>query len=408
MNDRQRYQRDRASVMAMIKFILMVGIIALLCWLGTKIFVVLVPFLVGFLLAKTSFAIANPIARRISGGSDPAKLKPNQTKSTKTKTALVVYIILNVILVIIVIALCLALISQVNSLLKGLSGLASGLTIDNISKFIEKFSTDNGGFLTEEMLVQAKTSAFDILTQIIAKIPQFVQSLISGIWGMFNNLPYAIFTVVSIILSGFYFINDGPQVLRFYVKNIPSKKFRNRTFFLINDLFVLLFRVLGGYFVLLMITSVEATVVFALAGIPELSIILGLLTGVIDFLPVLGASVVMLPVAAYCIANGNIVGAVVIVIGLGIMTIIRRVVEPPILGKSMQMHPLVTLISMAAGVAIWGLGGFLLGPALAIIIAQIIKVFKIDKQVMNYISNVLERLMKDPEPDKVSDQDAQK
>nr|MCR4688359.1 AI-2E family transporter [Saccharofermentans sp.] len=165
----------------------------------------------------------------------------------------------------------------------------------------------------------------------------------------------------------------------------------------VNDLSVLLFRVLGGYFTLLIITSVEAAVIFAFAGIPGLSIILGLLTGVIDFLPVLGASVVMLPVAVYCLANGNLVGAIVIVVGLAIMTVIRRVIEPSILGKSMQMHPLITLISMAAGVAVWGLAGFLLGPALAIIIAQIIKVFGIDKKVTEYVSNVLERLMKEPE-----------
>ncbi len=397
MNDRQRYQRDRASVMAMIKFILMVAIIGVLCWLGTKVFVILVPFLIGFLLAKSSFAMANPIAKSIAGGNDPSKLKPGQKKSTKTKTALVIYVILNILLVILIIALCFALLSQANNLLKGLSGLASTLTIDNISELIERFSVDNGGFLTAEMLDQAKTSAFDILTQIIAKIPQFVQGLIAWIWGLFNHAPYVIFFIVSIILSGFYFINDGPKVLRFYVKNTPSRKFRNRAFSLINDLFVMLFRVLGGYFALLIITSAESAVVFAFAGIPELSIILGLLTGVIDFLPVLGASVVMLPVAVYCIANGNYIGAVVIIGGLAIMTVVRRVIEPPILGKSMQMHPLITLISMAAGVAIWGLGGFLLGPALAIIIAQIIKVFEIDKKFLAYVSGVLERLMKEPE-----------
>nr|MCR4688666.1 hypothetical protein [Saccharofermentans sp.] len=83
MNDIERYHRDRASVMAMVKFILMVCIIGVLCWLGTKVFVVLIPFLVGFLLAKTSFIIANPIAKKIAKGSDPSKLKPGQKKSTK-------------------------------------------------------------------------------------------------------------------------------------------------------------------------------------------------------------------------------------------------------------------------------------------------------------------------------------
>ena len=72
--------------MSMIKFILMIGIIGALCWLGTKIFVILVPFLIGFLLAKTSNIIASPIAGLFTK-SDPSKIRPGQKKSTRTKVA---------------------------------------------------------------------------------------------------------------------------------------------------------------------------------------------------------------------------------------------------------------------------------------------------------------------------------
>ena len=57
------------------------------------------------------------------------------------------------------------------------------------------------------------------------------------------------------------------------------------------------------------------------------------------------------------------------------------------------MHPLVTLLAMAAGVYIWGAAGFLIGPVLAIIIIQAIKVFEIDKMAGKYFAGVLDRLM---------------
>ena len=85
---------------------------------------------------------------------------------------------------------------------------------------------------------------------------------------------------------------------------------------------------------------------------------------------------------------------------MAIMTVIRRFIEPPILGKSMHIHPLLTLIAMAAGVYIWGAIGFLLGPALAIIILQIIKVFEIDKKVGEYLSGVFERFFAPKEDEK--------
>ena len=59
------------------------------------------------------------------------------------------------------------------------------------------------------------------------------------------------------------------------------------------------------------------------------------------------------------------------------------------------MHPLITLIAMAAGVYIWGAAGFLIGPVIAIIIIQVIKVFEIDKMAGTYFSGILDRFMKD-------------
>ena len=54
LSDTERYERDRASVMSMLKFILMVAIIAGLAYAGKIVVVILVPFLIGFLLSKTS------------------------------------------------------------------------------------------------------------------------------------------------------------------------------------------------------------------------------------------------------------------------------------------------------------------------------------------------------------------
>jgi predicted PurR-regulated permease PerM len=212
---------------------------------------------------------------------------------------------------------------------------------------------------------------------------------------MVGNLPYAVFFVISIILSGFYFINDGPAVMKFFVKNTPSRKFRNRVMTLLNELALLVFRVLGGYFALFIITAAESFIVFFAAGLREYAIVLAIVTALIDFLPVLGISVTMLPMFIYLIAQGDYVAAAIIAIGYIIMTIIRRFIEPPILGKSMHLHPLITLLSMAAGVYIWGAPGFLLGPVLAIIIIQALKVFEIDQKAGTYFSGVLDSLISD-------------
>ncbi len=395
MNDIERYQRDRASVMSMLKFILMVVIIAAGCYVGKIIAVILIPFLIGFVLAKTSDMMARPIAKHLD--KDAKRIKNGHKKSTHTLTAIVMYVILNILLCIIIVITCVGLVYQANNLLVTLAEATTtfkpGEMLD--SQFLARFTVENGGFLTPDMVESLRENVANMGQTIMKSVPQIVSSSLSSVWELVGNLPYGVFFVISIILSGFYFINDGPTVLKAFVKNTPNRKFRNRIFTLLNNLTVTVFRVLGGYLVLFILTAFESFLVFWFAGLHEYAILLSIITALIDFLPVLGVSATMVPMMIYQVVHGEYMSAVIMVIGLIIMTIIRRFVEPAVLGKSLKMHPLITLLAMAAGVYIWGAGGFLLGPVLAIIIIQAIKTFEIDKIAGKYFSGVLDRFMKD-------------
>ena len=406
MNDVERYNRDRASVMSMIKFILIVAITVALCYCAKIVVVILIPFLIGFMLAKTSTIIATPVSKWFD--KNPQSVKPGRKKSTRTKTALVCYVVLNIVLVIAIIVLCFGLLWQANTVLNRLSSASvnfnAGATF--ASDVLNRFSVANGGFLTEDLIASIKGDFEGIGQNVVAAIPTFIRTSLSKIWKLIGNLPYAIFFVISIMLSGYYFINDGPAVLKFFAKNTPNRKFRSRVFGLINDLTMTVFRVLGGYMALLVITAAEAYIVFMAAGVYNYALILALITALIDFMPVLGISATMIPVMIWLVLNGKIIPAVIIVIGMAVMTVLRRFIEPPILGKSMRIHPLLTLVAMAVGVYIWGAIGFLLGPALAIIILQTIKVFEIDKKVGEYLSGVFERFLSPKKEGDGKDEDA--
>ena len=395
LSDVERYERDRASVMSMLKFILIVAILAGLAYVSKIVVVILVPFLIGFLLSKTSVLIAKPIAKALD--KDSTKIKPGKKKSTYTKTSITVYVILNIIVFILIVLALIGLIYQANSLLVTLGELTRTIKPAEMvnTQILDRLSSDNGGFLTPDMIESLKESVTNMGQTIVSKAPSFINDTFSTVGRLVGNLPYAVFFVISIVLSGFYFINDGPTVMKFFVKNTPNKKFRNRVFTLLNELSVTVFRVLGGYLVLFIITAIESLIVFWCAGLHEYAIVLSLITALIDFLPVLGVSATMVPMMIYQVANGQYISAAILLAGLIIMSIIRRFLEPAVLGKSLKMHPLITLIAMAAGVYIWGAAGFLLGPVLAIIIIQVIKVFEIDKMVGKYFSGILDRFMKD-------------
>ena len=393
MNDLERYNRDKASVMSMLKFILAVGITVGLLYVGKIVAIILVPFLIGFLLAKTSDIIAKPLSKLFD--KDAKKIRPGRRKSTHTKTALVIYVILNIFVFIIIVLTFIGLVYQANSLLVTLADAAKSFKPSELfsTHILDRFSESNGGFLTDDMMASIESSIADMGQTLAKNIPTFVSSAFSKIWKLIGNLPYGVFVVICVILSGFYFINDAPAVLKFYVRNTPNKTFRNRIFTLLNELAVMVFRVLGGYLALFIITAFESLIVFWVAGLHEYAIVLCIITALIDFLPILGISATMIPMIIYQICNGNYVSAGVLLAGFIVMSIIRRFIEPAILGKSLKMHPLITLLAMAAGVYVWGPVGFLLGPVLAIIIIQVIKVFEIDKSVGRYLSGILDGFM---------------
>ena len=391
--------------MSMLKFILIVAIVIAFCYAGKIVAVILVPFLIGFLLAKTSVILAKPFSKPFE--KTPSKVRSGK-KSASTKIALTIYVILIIFVILLIILTFIGLIYQANSILVSLGEATRSFKPSGLLdvQFLDRFSVENGGFLSSDMMESLKENIANMGQTVVKNIPQVVSAAFSKIWALVGNLPYAIFFVISIILSGFYFINDGPAVMKLFVKNTPNRKFRNRIFTLLNELSLLVFRVLGGYFVLFVITAIESFIVFWFAGLHEYAIVLSIITALIDFLPVLGVSATMIPMMIYQVANGEYISAAVLVAGLILMSIIRRFVEPAVLGKSLKMHPLVTLIAMAAGVYIWGAAGFLLGPVLAIILIQAIKVFDLDKTAGIYLSNVLDRLMVDKDDKKKKGEDA--
>ena len=91
----------------------------------------------------------------------------------------------------------------------------------------------------------------------------------------------------------------------------------------------------------------------------------------VDALPILGSSAVMIPWAVVEALNGDIVLGIAIIILLGMMAVIRNVLEPKLVSKHIGIHPVVTLIAMYTGYKIIGVFGMILGPILLIILKEI-------------------------------------
>lgn len=111
-------------------------------------------------------------------------------------------------------------------------------------------------------------------------------------------------------------------------------------------------------------TAALLAVGFVVLGIPK-GIWWALPVALLDALPVLGTGVVLVPWSLVCFLQGETYrGVGLLVLCVGAM-ILRRILEPKLVGQQLNLDPLVTLVLLYLGYRFWGIGGMLLVPILA-------------------------------------------
>lgn len=91
-------------------------------------------------------------------------------------------------------------------------------------------------------------------------------------------------------------------------------------------------------------------------------LVIGILLGVIDALPLFGTGTILIPWGIISIFLGNPATGIGLLILYGILGVMRQIVEPKIMGKQMNMDLLTSLIFMYVGYRLFGIWGFVLGP----------------------------------------------
>lgn len=97
----------------------------------------------------------------------------------------------------------------------------------------------------------------------------------------------------------------------------------------------------------------------------------------VDALPILGTGTVLVPWSLVCFLQGDHVRAIGLLGVYAVVSLLRSILEPRLVGKQLGLDPLITLAAMYTGYRLWGIPGMLLSPLLAVTAVQI---FTAEKQ----------------------------
>ena len=198
------------------------------------------------------------------------------------------------------------------------------------------------------------------LTSVVSRAP----SLLSAVSG------FAIAAVVFLMAS--YFITGDYPRLRFLVTDkVPADA---RVFCAtVRKIFVGAF---GGYIKSQLILTLGVFLILLLGFTvvrQPYGLVLAIMLAVLDFIPLLGSGVVMVPWMTLDLLMGNYPHAIRFGIIWGLVALFRRIAEPKVLGDQTGLSPILSLVGIYAGMRLFGVAGMVLGPLVLLVCISLVR-----------------------------------
>lgn len=214
----------------------------------------------------------------------------------------------------------------------------------------------------------------EVVNEISKQINSFLNKLrvdllayvnINNLKILLTNIPSYLVSFLVYLIALFLFLLDLPELRRRTYAHLTSKT-ADKVNFMTSRLSYVVFGFFKAQFLVSLIIFIVSLIGLLIIS-PDTAIVLSLIIWGIDFIPILGSIIILGPWSLYLLLLGNVSMGTQLAILAGILLIIRRTVEPKVLGTHMGLSPLSTLIAMYLGIKLLGLLGFIIGPLLLIL-----------------------------------------
>ena len=229
---------------------------------------------------------------------------------------------------------------------------------------------DASGLVDRDLLVD-QLAAF-LPGQIEAAVGQ-IPDLLTGIVQRLGSVIGLVTTLALLPVLLFYMLKDFPQLSRGLVSLLPRVRGQRAYLDRASDVFGSYVR---GQLIISAASAILVGVPLALFGVP-FSLVLGLLAGLLNFIPSLGSILTYVIGVAVMLAFGSL-GDVAIVVGvLTAQAVIEQaLLTPNIMGKQVDLHPVVILVALFCSGALFGLPGLLLAVPGAALLAGAVRAYR--------------------------------
>lgn len=322
------------------------------------LFIWLLPFIIAWVIA----ALIQPAVKFAT-----AKFKMNSKAAT-----VIILLILFAILSAVVFFLISRIISELTALsqtvllnLDSFTKYIDGI-FDSIGKYTEgiPFLKNNGAFSSLKLQIENMAGSF------VASAGSFLASKLPALIAKAATfLPSILLFTIILLISTFYIGTDYTTINSFVMLQLP-RKIHNILIDVKNKFLETIYKYIKAYSIIIFITYCELAIGLLIIGV-NYAFVLAAIIAFIDILPILGSGAVLIPWGIINIAQKDYFHGFSLLILYAVISIIRQIIEPKIVGKSIGLYPVVTLISLYVGFNLLGIAGMFLLPIFILILKNL-------------------------------------
>ena len=284
-------------------------------------------------------------------------LLERRTRIPRTLAVLLIYLALLVIASLVPVMVIPNLVQQVAEL---------NLSFDQIARYITNL-------LAQPITIFDYTiDALDIYREVSGALQDVISPFATHTVSILFDIASSVAWTILILVISFYLLKDGPRLSR-SLGDLTPAEYRDEIRQLLKEIGTVWNAFFRGQIILCLVVGVAVWLALSIVGVRN-ALALGLVAGVLELIPNVGPTIAAVPAVLIAYFQGSTYlamsnlwfAALVIVLYVVIQQIENNYLVPNIVGRQLNLHPMVILIGILAGANLAGiLGIFLAAPTLA-------------------------------------------
>ena len=251
-----------------------------------------------------------------------------------------------------------------------------GMVFDQAQELYATFTSHGGSqpYIAQLSSTLSKVVPIEMVSGLEEKLANAVTSLSKNVATIFTSTISTLLGFLLVLLSLFYFLKDGHHWRGTLMEISPlSDEYDEK---ILTKLSRAVNGVMKGYLLIALVQGLLMGVGLWIFGVPNPAL-WGIFAGIASMVPSVGTALVALPAIGYLALVGDTFGMVGLSLwALVLVGTIDNILNPVVVGKKIDLHPLIILFSVLGGISLMGAVGVLIGPLLVSLLYTLLTIYK--------------------------------